>query len=75
LLHFFLQPLFGGIKGKLVDTFHDSVKQIVDVHGRSLLVFFVLPLLTGETETKTPGAFLNSRRLAPQGGSAGICAE
>src|SRR5690606_28442392 len=38
VLHFFLQPLFGDLVGKLVDTFHDSVKQIVDVHGRSLLV-------------------------------------
>jgi hypothetical protein len=24
--------------GKLIDTLHDSVKQVVDVHGRSLLV-------------------------------------
>ena len=36
--HFFLQPLLGDLVGKLVDTFHDSVKQVVDVHGRSLLV-------------------------------------
>jgi hypothetical protein len=38
-LHFFLQPLLGGIKGKLADTFHNSVKQVVDVHGRRLLSF------------------------------------
>lgn len=38
VLHFFLQPLFGDFVGKLVDTLHDSVKQVVDVHGRSLLV-------------------------------------
>jgi hypothetical protein len=37
-LHFFLQPLFGDFVGKLVDTLHDSVKQVVDVHGRWLLV-------------------------------------
>jgi hypothetical protein len=38
VLHFFLQPLFGDLVCKLVDTLHDSVKQVVDVHGRWLLV-------------------------------------
>jgi hypothetical protein len=38
LILLFLQPLFCDLVGKLVDTFHDSIKQNVEVHGQSLLV-------------------------------------
>jgi hypothetical protein len=37
-LHLFLQPLFGDPVGELIDTLHDSVKQVVYIHVRSLLV-------------------------------------
>jgi hypothetical protein len=56
-LHFFLQPLLGDLVGKLVDTLHDSVKQVVDVHGCSLLV--VGSVLTYRRDGESVGRRVN----------------
>jgi len=57
LLHFSLQPLLGDLVGKLVDTLHDYVKQVVDVHGRSLLV--LVYALTYRRDGESVGHQLN----------------
>ncbi|VBB41821.1 hypothetical protein TRIP_B180016 [uncultured Desulfatiglans sp.] len=56
LLHFFLQPLLSDLVGKLLDSLHDSVKQVVDVHGRSLLV--VVYALTYRRDGESVGLLL-----------------
>jgi hypothetical protein len=49
--------LLGDFVGKLVDTLHDSVKQVVDVHGRSLLV--LVYALTYRRDGENVGRWLN----------------
>src|SRR5690606_8730328 len=74
-LHFFLQPLLGDLVGKLVDTLHDSVKQVVDVHGRALLV--VVYALTYRRDGESVGRRLNFFRAGLLGaylpGGGGMC--
>ncbi|HUN19422.1 MAG TPA: hypothetical protein PLJ05_07575 [Caldisericia bacterium] len=49
-----MQSRVGSFFGKLFDTLHDSVKQIVDVHV-ACSSLWVLPLLTGEKEKVSGG--------------------
>jgi len=72
--HSFLQPLFGDLVSKLVGTSHDSVKEVVAVRGRSLLVVIsgCFPL-TSRRDGGSLGQslFFFSRRL-PRGLPAGV---